>query len=210
MPTIRPFHADDLDDLYRISLATGAAGGDASHLYADPRLMGHIYSAPYARLEPQLALVVEDQEGVAGFAVGAIDTVAWEERLEREWWPSLRQQYALPPETDASAWTPDQRRIVMIHRPTPTPRAVALKFPAHLHLNLLPRLQGHGVGRELFKAWLALAGKCGARALHVATNRANLRAMRFWDRMGFAELVLDGLPEGRTVWKGRVQAGTDP
>jgi hypothetical protein len=66
MLTIRPFHADDLDDLYKISLATGLAGDDASHLYADPRLMGHIYSAPYALLEPQLAFVVEDQEGVAG------------------------------------------------------------------------------------------------------------------------------------------------
>jgi len=210
MPTIRPFHANDLDDLYRISLATGAAGDDASHLYADPRLMGHIYSAPYARLEPQLAIVVEDQEGVAGFAVGAIDTAAWEERLEREWWPTLRQQYVMPPETNASAWTPDQRRIVMIHHPARTPRAVALEFPAHLHLNLLPRLQGHGVGRELFNAWLALAGKCAARALHVPINRMNLRAIRFWGRMGFADLALDGLPEGRTVWKGRVQTRTVP
>jgi GNAT superfamily N-acetyltransferase len=210
MLTIRPFHADDLDDLYRISLATGAAGSDASHLYSDPRLMGHIYSAPYARLEPQLALIVEDQEGVAGFAVGTTDTVEWEERLEREWWPALRQQYAMPPGTDASAWTPDQRRIVMIHRPTPTPRAVALEFPAHLHLNLLPRVQGHGIGRELFHQWLVLAAKAGAKALHVAINRTNLDAMRFWDRMGFVDLALDRLPEGRTVWKGRVQAWTDP
>ncbi len=34
---------------------------DTSHLYADPRLMGHIYAAPYALLEPALALVVEDE-----------------------------------------------------------------------------------------------------------------------------------------------------
>lgn len=90
MPTIRQVRPDDLDALYRISLATGLAGGDASHLYADPRLMGHIYAAPYALLEPQLALVVEDSEGVAGFAVGATDTTAWEQRLERDWWPALR------------------------------------------------------------------------------------------------------------------------
>jgi len=204
MPTIRPFHADDLDDLYRISLATGAAGGDASHFYADPRLMGHIYSAPYARLEPQLALVVEDQGGVAGFAVGAIDTAAWEERLEREWWPALRRQYAMPSDPDASAWTPDQRRIVMIHRPTPTPGAVAQKCPAHLHLNLLPQLQGRGVGTELFDAWLPLARRSGTKGLHVGINRANVGAQRFWDRMGFVDLAMDDVPQGRTVWKGRI------
>jgi GNAT superfamily N-acetyltransferase len=203
MLTIRPFHADDIDQLYKISLATGLAGGDASHLYADPRLMGHIYSAPYAWLEPKLALVVQDREGVAGFAVGTADTTAWEEKLERIWWPSLRKQYAMPPEADAPKWTHDQRRIFMIHRPTHTPAAVALKFPAHIHLNILPRLRGRGVGTQLFNQWLTSASKYGGKATHVAINRANVGAVRFWDKMGFADLPLDGLPEGRTIWKGR-------
>jgi GNAT superfamily N-acetyltransferase len=203
MLTVRPFQADDFDDLYEISLATGAAGGDASHFYADPKLLGHIYSAPYARLESQLALVVEDKDGVAGFAVGTTDTTVWEERLEREWWPSLRAQYAAPSAAEAQTWTPDQRRILMIHRPTRTPLAIALRFPAHLHLNLLPRIHGQGVGTALFNQWLAAASKFGAKAMHVAVNRANIGAVRFWDKMGFVDLPLDGLPEGRTVWMGR-------
>ncbi len=94
MLNIRQFRSDDLDALYGISLATGLAGGDASHLYADPKLMGHIYAAQYALLEPQLALVVEGGDGLAGFAVGATDTTAWERRLEQSWWPSLRERYA--------------------------------------------------------------------------------------------------------------------
>jgi GNAT superfamily N-acetyltransferase len=203
MLRIRPFCADDLDALYRISLATGHAGGDASHLYADPMLMGHIYSAPYALLEPQLALVVEDGTGVAGFAVGTTDTVAWERRLEQNWWPALRQRHAMPAEADAAAWTPDQRRAVMIHRPPVTPPIVALSHPAHLHLNLLPCLQGHGIGTRLFDQWRSLARALGATALHVAVNRANIGAASFWRKMGFADMDLDGIPEGRTLWQGR-------
>ena len=49
-------------------LATGHEGGDASHLYEDAKLMGQIYSAPYALLEPTLVLVVADGDEVAGFA----------------------------------------------------------------------------------------------------------------------------------------------
>ena len=203
MLNIRQFRSDDLEALYRISLATGLAGGDASHLYADPRLMGHIYAAPYALLEPSLALVVEDGEGVAGFAVGATDTTAWEQRLEQVWWPSLRERYVLPAEADASRWTHDQRRAFMIHRPTPTPPAVARSYPAHLHMNLLPRLHGRGVGTKLFDCWTSIANDRGAKAIHVAINRANIGAVEFWRKMGFADLALDGLPEGRTVWKGR-------
>jgi GNAT superfamily N-acetyltransferase len=203
MTSIRQFQPDDLEALYTISLATGFAGGDASHLYGDPKLMGHIYSAPYALLAPDLALVVEDDEGVAGFAVGTTDTTAWEQKLEQAWWPSLRERYAMPTEADASTWTHDQRRAFMIHRPTPTPPAVALHYPAHMHMNLLPRLQGRGIGTTFFHRWMALAGARGAKAVHVAINRANTGAIRFWEKMGFAEFALDGLPEGRTVWRGR-------
>jgi GNAT superfamily N-acetyltransferase len=203
MVAIRLFQSGDLDSLYRISLATGLAGGDASHLYAEPRLMGHIYSAPYALLEPLLALVIVDGDGVAGFAVGTTDTIGWERRLEQSWWPALRKRYEMPADSDATAWTPDQRRAFMIHRPAATPPAVAGTYPAHLHLNLLPRLQGRGVGRKLFDQWLKRASGHGAKALHVGVNRANAGAAGFWRKMGFADLALDGLPEGRTLWQGR-------
>jgi GNAT superfamily N-acetyltransferase len=198
--SIRPFRADDLDALYAISLATGFEGGDASHLYADPKLMGHIYAAPYALLEPALALVVEDGEGVAGFAVGTTDTAMWERRLEESWWPALRQRYAMPAQKDVAQWTADQRRAFMIHRPSSTPAIVARLYPAHLHMNLLPRLQRQGVGAKLFARWTEAAS---TQTLHVAVNRANTSAFGFWRRMGFSDLVLDGLPEGRTVWLGR-------
>jgi len=202
---IRPFEPADLEACYAISLATGFEGGDASHLYRDPKMMGHIYVAPYALLEQALAFVVEDSEGVAGFAVGTADTVAWEERLEREWWPSLRGQYADPADVPSAERTPDQRRAFMIHHPANTPAAVAWKFPAHLHMNLLPRTQHRGVGSALLRLWLERAG---ARDVHVGVNRANGGAARFWAAHGFEELPLSGELARRTLWMGR--AGNKP
>ena len=45
---IRPYRPSDLDELYRICLLTGDAGQDATALYQDPRLLGHIFAAPSA------------------------------------------------------------------------------------------------------------------------------------------------------------------
>ena len=56
MAEIRAVRPSDLDDLYRICLATGAGGGDASALYRDPKLLGHVYAAPYAVFSPQSVL----------------------------------------------------------------------------------------------------------------------------------------------------------
>lgn len=164
--------------------------------------MGHIYAAPYALLEPQLALVVEDDDGIGGFAVGTTDTIPWEKRLEWSWWPALSERYHMPAQSDASEWTPDQWRAFMIHRQVATPAAVAVRYPAHLHLNLLPRLHGRGVGRTFFEYWLRLAGSAGAMAVHVGVDRANAGAASFWRKMGFADLARDRPPSGRTLWQG--------
>lgn len=200
---IRGVEAGDLEACYAISLATGLAGGDASHLYRDPRMMGHIYVAPYVLLEARLALVVEDREGLAGFVVGTPDTAAWEERLESEWWPSLRARYPDPSNVSPEARTPDQRRAWMIHHPARTPPAVITRYPAHLHMNLLPRQQHRGVGADLLDRWLDAVGRRGARALHVGVNRANTGAIVFWRKCGFEPLSFDGQEEGRTLWMGR-------
>lgn len=200
---IRGVEAKDLNACYAISLATGRAGGDAASLYRDGRLMGHIYIAPYVLLEPALTFVVEDHDGVAGFIAGTMDTAAWEERLERDWWPTLRKNYADPAQVPAQVRTPDQRRMHMIHHPARTPRAVVSAYPGHLHMNLLPRLQRRGIGSQLFAIWQAAAATQGVRTLHVGVNRQNRNAVPFWRSLGFAELAFDGVPEGRTLWMGR-------
>jgi GNAT superfamily N-acetyltransferase len=164
--------------------------------------MGHIYSAPYACLEPNLALVLEDATGVAGFVVGTTDTESWEARLERDWWPHLRTQYPDPGEASRD-WTPDQKRWAIIHRPERTPTDIARKFPAHMHLNLLPRQQHQGQGAMLVQTWLELARDRGALAAHVGINRANARALRFWARCGFQPLTANS-GAARTAWMGRL------
>jgi GNAT superfamily N-acetyltransferase len=201
MPRLRLAQDTDLDAFYAISLATGLAGDDAAHLYEDGMLMGHIYSAPYARLEPDLALVVEDDTGVGGFAVGTIETKSWEARLEREWWPHLRTQYPHPGEA-SSDWTADQKRWAIIHHPERTPTNIAQEYPAHMHLNLLPRLRHQGHGAMLVQAWLEIARDKGALAVHVGINRTNVGALRFWARCGFQPLTADHGAK-RTAWMGR-------
>lgn len=60
-PRIRPYRQSDLDDLYRICLLTGANGGDASHLFTDPMLLGHLHAAAYGWFEPELVGAASDR-----------------------------------------------------------------------------------------------------------------------------------------------------
>ena len=194
MATIRPYQPQDLDDLYAICLATGDAGADGSQIYRDPKLLGEIYAAPYAHLHPQLAFVVEDDEGVGGYIVGALDTYKFEMQLEEKWWPSLRIVYPDPPLAARAQWSPDQRMSYTIHHPPRTPRRISEPFASHLHINLLPRLQGSGLGRALVDRWLAQIRAMGGAGVHLAVGSRNERAVKFYRHYGFREIERTGPP----------------
>jgi ribosomal protein S18 acetylase RimI-like enzyme len=191
---IRAYRAEDLEALYRICLATGDSGADASDRYEDPKIVGDVFAAPYGVLSPESALVIEDDEGVAGYIVGVADTASFEARLEAEWWPHLRAIHPDPAEVPRAERTWDQRLARHIHKPPQTPAAITEPFPAHLHIDLLPRVQGQGFGQRLIDRWLGLVQAMGARGVHLGVGWANMRAVRFYRAYGFQQLELDEYP----------------
>jgi ribosomal protein S18 acetylase RimI-like enzyme len=184
--SVRPYRDSDLDDLYRICLQTGDAGQDATAMFDDPRVLGHVFAAPYALFEPSLAFVAEDEAGVGGYIVGALDSRAFEQRLEASWWPALRDRYPVPPaELPPDQWTPDQRVAGFIHVPIRVPDELARDYPSHLHINLVPRLQSQGLGRRLMNTLIPALRERGSAGVHLFVWPANQRAVGFYRHLGF-------------------------
>ncbi len=185
MVTLRPFAPGDLDALYHICLVTGDSGQDATALHTDGQLIGHIYAAPYAVLEPEHVLVAEDEQGVAGYLVGTHDTRAFEQRLETEWYPPLRARYAT-----AEGLTPaDKARVEVIMTPHTAPEAVVGTHPAHIHMNLLPRLRGQKVGTRLLQRWAEGARAAGVPGIHLGASAQNPGGIAFWTAVGFTPIL---------------------
>ncbi|HEX2361060.1 MAG TPA: GNAT family N-acetyltransferase [Jiangellaceae bacterium] len=179
---IRPATEADESALYDVCLRTGAEGEDATGTCADPRLLGHVYVGPYLALQPDLAFVLDDGRP-AGYALGALDTEDFDLRCEREWWPALRERYPDPP--SGGPWTPDERAQYLIHHPPRMCAAVLAEYPAHLHIDLLPRAQGAGNGRRLITRLLDEMRSMGAPGVHLVTGTSNRRAIGFYDHLGF-------------------------
>jgi ribosomal protein S18 acetylase RimI-like enzyme len=176
---IRPHHPDDLDALYEICLHTGNGGRGAQDDFDDPKLLGHAFAAPYAALEPDLAFVHEDAEGVSGYVLGALDTQAFEDRLEREWWPAARIKH---PETD-------NRVVQHIHHPPRTDPALTERYPSHLHVNLLARTRGKKVGAALVGTLLKALTAKGSPGVHLHVRHHNEHAIGFYRHLGFHEVT---------------------
>jgi ribosomal protein S18 acetylase RimI-like enzyme len=198
---IRPYEAGDLAALYEICLKTGDAGGDATHLYDDPKILGHAYAAPYAVLEPELAFVLDDalggERGVCGYILGALDTSSFNRALVNEWLPKLKEQYP-EPTGDPDGWTPTERLAHSFHHPDVDVLEVLERYPSHLHIDLLPRAQGRGNGTRLMHTFLNRLKEKGSPAVHLGLGSANTKAYAFYKKLGFAELQR----QGNTIYMG--------
>lgn len=185
--SIRRYRPDDLSALYRICLETGDTGEDATHLYEDPRLLGELYAAPYAEREPELTFVLEDGTGVCGYILGAFDTGAFDVWMEDVWLPPLRGRYPRPT-GDSAGWTRDQSIINEFYEDRSDNDDLLGEYPSHLHIDLLPRAQGSGNGRALMETFREALREQGSPGVHLGTSPQNVRAERFYLKMGFHEL----------------------
>lgn len=178
---IRPYHPSDFCSLYRICLRTADSGQDATALFHDPELIGHIYTAPYAVAEPDLCFILTVDGAPSGYVLGTRDSNAFHAWCEREWFPVLRTRYPLPPDDDDSA---DANAIRGIHEGH-TPHPDLATYPAHLHIDLLPVAQGQGWGRRMIETFIGRLREIGVPAVHLGVGKRNTGAIQFYERVGF-------------------------
>jgi len=166
-----------------VCLLTGDAGRDASAIFRNPELLGHVFVGPYVVGQPDLALVVADDAGIAGYLLAAADTRAFQRWAEEQWWPPLREQY--PRTADGS---PDAEIIELLHRPPSVDDSVVAGFPAHLHIDLLERVRGQGLGRLLIERLLDELQHRGSPGVHLDVAIENANAIAFYQHLGFDEV----------------------
>lgn len=73
-------------------------------------------------------------------------------------------------------------------RRTPTPGELDdPRWPAHLHINLVPDARGTGAAAGLMHSWFDRLAESGTPGCYAQTLVENTRAVRFFRRMGFTE-----------------------
>lgn len=188
-PVVRPYQSSDLDGVYDVCVRTAAGGGDARGMYANHRLVGDVFAAPYVVLEPEHAFVLDDRTGtVVGYIVGTADTARFVARYRSEWIPQTADRYPEPPESPV---TPDGGMLIAHHHPERMLIPEIHEYPAHLHIDILGPWQGQGWGRRLMERFLESLRADGVPAVHLNVAAANTGARAFYGRLGFVELRVE-------------------
>lgn len=200
---VRDYRPGDEAAAYFVCLKTGNQGDDGEPFYReDPDALGRIFVGPYLRFEPALALMLEDEEGVCGYALAALDSRTFYERYEKEWRPELCARFPAPA-GEPSRWTRVESVHHLYHHPDyfrPEPYA---DYPAHLHIDLMARAHRQGHGTQMMNLLIDRLRAKGAPGVHLGMAASNDRAHRFYISLGFTDLCRQGVGDDETLYMGK-------
>jgi len=189
--SIEPYRPEFEDGAYEVCLKTANHGDDGTHLFPnDPKLIGERFVGPYIHLQPDLAFILSDSKGVVcGYVLGALDSVEFYNNMLNLWYPKLREKYPKPQHSHPfDEWSDIDKMKYSFHDPKILIHTFLDQYPSHLHIDLVERAQGTGLGTAMITRLLRELKSKGSKGVHLEMSSINYRALKFYKKFGFFEL----------------------
>ena len=184
---IRNVNLADLPYLYDICAKTAFNGGDARHLLSDPMIIGQYFLAPYVVFNPEWCWVLQEENRLTGYLMTTPDSIEFVQWMNLNWLPTIRMLYPVSSPSKLSRYEIWLRQL--IHKDANVEDFVS-DYPAHLHIDLLPKAQGKKTGSKLISPFEQKLIKENINGYHLAMSAKN-SAGRFYERVGMTILKQD-------------------
>ncbi|CAK9801068.1 Protein O-GlcNAcase [Anthophora quadrimaculata] len=180
--TIRPYLVTDEDSIYAV--CNKIFGCVTSSAVAD-RFVGG-----FLTLSPELCMVVEDESGIVGYALAALNVKSYNQKLAVSWIPELRMKYPL--EDNINELPQDvQDAIRYFHSFVPdVSEQLCRQHPSKLLCAILPSVTDQSVPKRLITCMLAALRANGSFGVHTTMSNTDKESHEFYSKLGFVDLNL--------------------
>lgn len=185
---IRPYRAADRGRVRLVCYETGFMGESPAWFWRDQESFADLFCGWWTDHAPESALVAELDGQVAGYLLGCEDS----RRAGNEAAVFLRhfigRACGVRRGTAGVFWRMlgDAPLDALRHQLPPT-RVWDERWPAHLHIDLLPECRGRGAGALLVRQWLDRLRDRDIAGCHLQTMAENAGAIAFFEGMGFRQ-----------------------
>ena len=181
---VRGFSEDDRAQLLALARRAGEGAPTAS-LWGHEQSEAAVYLTPYLDHEPDSVFVAVVDGEPAGYLAGSLGPAVPREsarmdRAIRVYRLFLRRGPAL----FFARSLLDMAGAALRRQPT-AGELDDPRWPAHLHINLVPQARGTGAAAALMERWFERLRDTGTPGCYLQTLVENARAVRFFERMGF-------------------------
>lgn len=184
--TIRQYRPEDRERVRHICHETGFMGEPARWFWRDRESFADMFCGWWTDHQPESALVAELDGEVSGYLLGCDDSRRPASEAMVLFHHFVGRACCLRPGTAGVMWRMLGQGISDGIRGQLAPSRVRdERWPAHLHIDLLPECRSLGVGSRLVRSWLDSLRARGIPGCHLQTMAENSNAVAFFESTGF-------------------------
>jgi len=188
--TYRKCRKSDSRDITEICYRTGYMGEDltGTERFNDKKLFGYLFCLYYVLFESNNSFVAVDGERVVGYILSSRDTKKQEKKINRRMmWKVVMRTFFY------TIWRyPESFKEVIIWHKNHVDEdieSIVEKYPAHLHIDILPEYHGMGIGTVLLEKLEHHHKSINTKGIHLATSNHNHKAVPFYKKYGYKVLI---------------------
>ncbi|ESO96834.1 hypothetical protein LOTGIDRAFT_115468 [Lottia gigantea] len=200
--TFRPYRLTDERSVYNVCLKTCDDGMDGTDVFPENLdLIGDRYLGGFINASPEYCFVVEDDQGVCGYALASLDSKILHEKSESAWKPAMCDKYPKPDKeemtpADVSIFHSDQKMV---------PESMYTLAPSIIRLDILPnRINDISVAKRLLACTLSGLKTNGSIGVHCELNIGDKYMLDFYGKLGFFPLAGPESASEEVVYLGRL------
>lgn len=173
MPSVRKYRESDRERVQYVCLAT-SVGTEAETVWI--RHILTLYCNYYIECEPDNVFVaVDDSDAVVGYILCSSDFNYFRRCFTEEYIPTMRCL--------------GMKRTLIAEGEMFAHYLYRKKYPAHLHIDILPEYQKMGLGTALTNALFGHLREKGCPGIHLICDTGNEAGTAFYNKYGFRKLL---------------------
>ncbi|KAM9726656.1 protein O-GlcNAcase isoform 2-T2 [Menidia menidia] len=194
--TIRPYFPKDESAVYKICREMYCEGmEDVPFSEEDGDLVGDRLVGGLLTLSSDYGFVLEDDEGICGYALGTVDVKPFIKKCKLNWIPFMQEKYHKP--EGEKELTEAEKLMLSFHEDEEgLPESFLSNFPSLIKVDIHANVTDPSVAKSMMGCLLSSLKANGSRGAFCKVRQTDKRMLDFYSKLGCFEVAkMEGFPK---------------
>uniref|UniRef100_A0A146ZL45 Protein O-GlcNAcase n=1 Tax=Fundulus heteroclitus TaxID=8078 RepID=A0A146ZL45_FUNHE len=193
--TLRPYYPKDEAAVYKICKEMYCEGMEDEPFAEETDLIGDRLVGGLLTVSSDYGFVLEDDEGICGYALGTVDVKPFIKKCKLSWIPFMQEKYHKPDcEKDLSE---AEKMILSFHEEEEgLPDSFLSNFPSLIKVDIHAKVTDPSVAKSMMGCLLSSLKANGSHGAFCKVRQTDKRMLEFYSKLGCFEVAkMDGFPK---------------
>uniref|UniRef100_A0A2K6DUL9 Protein O-GlcNAcase n=1 Tax=Macaca nemestrina TaxID=9545 RepID=A0A2K6DUL9_MACNE len=192
--TIRPYFPKDEASVYKICREM-YDDGVGLPFQSQPDLIGDKLVGGLLSLSLDYCFVLEDEDGICGYALGTVDVTPFIKKCKISWIPFMQEKYTKP-NGDKELSEAEKIMLSFHEEQEVLPETFLANFPSLIKMDIHKKVTDPSVAKSMMACLLSSLKANGSRGAFCEVRPDDKRILEFYSKLGCFEIAkMEGFPK---------------